>query len=177
MTDLSPDSTADPVSTSTTDSPLTSTPTSSAASGKILRPPNLGPNPPGHVTPRFGLLDFEDIALFLWPWQIKKRDFTPEEHCIILKHRNPHLHDLTEERVANLMQWIDESEYITVEGKNIDMRNWRKQLKAGRLKKMTEQMEQDLDRATDIQRHKDNRTLKETVRTRWASKQSSTPHP
>ena len=68
------------------------------------------------------------------------------------------------------MQWIQDSDYITVEDKNVDLRDWRKQLNGGRLKTLMDQMKGDLDQARSIQKHKKKRvTKKESNRCSGAS--------
>jgi len=114
-------------------------------------PAILGPNTPDHKPQRFGLLDFRDIALFLWPpYRQRKRRFTTNEQCLILKYRNAALIDLTQVELVEVQAWMERSETITVEEKNVSMRDWRLNLNEEDLGALVKQMMEDLNRATNI---------------------------
>jgi len=112
---------------------------------------NLGPNTSDHQPQRFGLLDFQDIALFLWPpYRQCKRPFTTNEQCLILKYRNARLIDLTQVELVEVQAWIERSEIITVEERDVNMRNWRINLDEKGLEVLFKRMEEDLKRARSI---------------------------
>lgn len=105
---------------------------------------------PGYTPQPFGLLDFQDIALFLWPpWRLHG-GFELEEQCLILKHRNSRLQNLTLEELVEVQHWMDESEYITAEGDNVNIREWRIWLSVEELRSLIEKMDQDLKRARSM---------------------------
>ena len=103
--------------------------------------PNAGPNPEGFGPKPWGLLDFQDVAIFVWPDQ---REFDIQEQCLILQHRNAKLKDLTPEELAETREWISRSHTIDAEGQKVDLRAWRMGLKHKDLKKLVKRMEQDL---------------------------------
>ena len=103
--------------------------------------PNAGPNPEGFGPKPWGLLDFQDVAIFVWPDQ---REFDIEEQCLILQHRNAKLKDLTPEELAETREWISRSHTIDAEGQKVDLRAWRMGLKHKDLKKLVKRMEEDL---------------------------------
>ena len=106
--------------------------------------PNAGPNPEGFGPKPWGLLDFQDVAIFLWP---DKREFEIQEQCLILKHRNAKLRDLTPEDLNKVREWISGSRTIDAEEQKVDLRAWRKGLKPKELKKLIQKMEADLKSA------------------------------
>lgn len=111
----------------------------------ITDSPNTGPNPEGFGPKPWGLLDFQDVAIFLCP---DKRVFEIEEQCLILQHRNAKLKDLTPEELNAVREWITQSRTINVEGEKVDLGTWRRGLKPKDLKKLTKRMEADLKSAT-----------------------------
>lgn len=114
----------------------------------LPEPPNLGPNPSGRQRLQYGLLDFQDIALFYWPpYRQRRRDFDLREQCLILGHRNPRLRSITVEELIEVQEWIGRSKTITSEEQRIDIRAWRLGLDEGDLKALTKLMEEDLKRA------------------------------
>ena len=113
--------------------------------------PNLGPNPPGYCSKPWGLLDFQDIAIFKWPGL---REFDLEEQCLILKHRNARLKDITLEELGELEKWIQDSRTVDVEGRKVNLWLWRKKLGPKELNKLVERMEEDLEQATIMKDYK-----------------------
>ena len=111
----------------------------------ITDSPNTGPNPEGFGPKPWGLLDFQDVAIFLCP---EKRIFEIKEQCLILQHRNAKLKDLTPEELNAVREWITQSRTIDVEGEKVDLGAWRRGLKPKDLKKLIKTMEADLKSAT-----------------------------
>ena len=107
----------------------------------ITDTPNAGPNPEGFGPKPWGLLDFQDVAIFVWPDQ---REFDIQEQCLILQHRSPKLKDLTPEQLVETREWIIRSHTIDAEGQKVDLRAWRKGLKPKDSKKLVKRMEADL---------------------------------
>lgn len=119
-----------------------------------IDPPNLGPNTPDHKPQRFGLLDFRDIALFLWPpYRQRKRTFTTNEQCLILKYRNAALFNITQVELVEVQAWMERSKTITVEEKAVNMHDWRINLEEENLATLVVRMEEDLKRAKTISTH------------------------
>ena len=106
--------------------------------------PNAGPNPEGFGPKPWGLLDFQDVAIFIWP---EKREFEIQEQCLILQHRNAKLKDLTPDVLNEVREWISGSRTIDAEGQKVDLRAWLKGLKPKDLKKLVKKMEADLKSA------------------------------
>ncbi|KAK3168448.1 hypothetical protein OEA41_004896 [Lepraria neglecta] len=121
-------------------------------------PPNLGPNLPGFCPNPWGLLDFQDIAIFYWP---DLRDFSLEEQCLILKHRNARLKDITPEELERIEEWMSDSDTINIEGRKVDLWEWRKGLKNKELRKLVKKMEEDLKWATGMWDYKNPATRKD----------------
>lgn len=110
----------------------------------ITDSPNAGPNPVGFGPKPWGLLDFQDVAIFIWP---DKCEFEIQEQCLILQHRNAKLKDLTPEDLNKVREWISRSRTIDAEGQKVDLHAWRKGLKPKDLKKLVKKMEADLKSA------------------------------
>lgn len=129
--------------------------------------PNPGPNPEGFGPKPWGLLDFQDVAIFLWP---EKREFEIEEQCLILQHRNAKLKDLTLEGLNQVREWISQSRTIDAEEQKVDLRAWRKGLKPKALKKLIQRMEADLKSASRMkeaqEREEIRRSQKDLVKKR-----------
>ena len=104
----------------------------------------------GHVPQPFGLLDFQDIALFLWPPYRQHSGFDLDDQCLIMKHRNPRLQEITEEDMVEIQEWMDTSQIITVEGNSVDIRKWRQWLCEKELESLSLRMEQDLKQARSM---------------------------
>ena len=79
----------------------------------MSNPPKLGPNPPGFCPRPWGLLDFQDIAIFYW---LDLREFGLEEQCLILKHRNARLKDKMPEELERIEERMSNSDNINIEG-------------------------------------------------------------
>lgn len=108
----------------------------------------------GFAPQHFGLLDLQDIALFLWPPYRQRDEFTMTEQRLILRHRNPKLRSITREELVEVQEWMDDSEYITVEGKTVDIRDWRMWLGEKELGEKMERMEEDLSMAMSVARYR-----------------------
>ncbi len=123
------------------------------------------PNPEGFGPKPWGLLDFQDVAIFVWPTQ---REFEIQEQCLILQHRNAKLKDLTPEELIEIRGWISRSYTIDAEGQKVDLRAWRRGLKYKDLKKLVKRMEADLKWARrikeDLEREEERRSQKVSVK-------------
>lgn len=116
-----------------------------------LNPGNLGPNTPAYEPQRYGLLDYQDIALFLWPpYRQREHAFNVSEQCLILRHRNARLADMAQVELVEVQSWIEKSETIRVEGKEVDLRDWRLHLSEEELKARVKRMGEDLKRSKTI---------------------------
>jgi len=116
-----------------------------------IDPPNLGPSTGDHTPQRFGLLDFQDIALFLWPpYRERECPFTTDEQCLVLRHRNARLTDLTQVELVEVQAWMERSETIAVEGTGVNLRKWRINLDEKKFQGLAKRMEEDLTRARSI---------------------------
>lgn len=112
---------------------------------------NLGPNTPAYEPQRYGLLDYQDVALFLWPpYRQRERAFDVSEQCLILKHRNARLGDVTQVELVEVQAWIEKSKTIRVEGKEVDLRDWRLHLSEEELQARVKRMGEDLKRSKTI---------------------------
>lgn len=105
--------------------------------------PNLGPNPPGFRPKPWGLLDFQEVALFCWP-EPGLREFSLKEQCEILKSRNKGLPDLTPELLEGVKEWMENSDTIDVEDQKVDFREWRKGLTEEELEALVTRLDQAL---------------------------------
>ena len=120
--------------------------------------PNLGPNPPGFYPKPWGLLDFQDIAIFYW---LDLRKFGLEEQCLILKHRNARLKDKMPEELERIEEWMSNSDNINVGGQKVDIWEWRRELRNKELKKLVKKMEEDLKWITGMWYYKNLATRKD----------------
>ena len=118
----------------------------------ITHSSNPGPNPEGFGPKPWCLLDFQDVAIFIWPGQ---REFEIQEQCQILQHRNAKLKDLTPEELIEVKDWISQSHNIDAEGQKVDLRAWRKGLNHMAMKKRVKRMEADLKSARRMEEHRE----------------------
>lgn len=109
-------------------------------------------NQVGHLPNPYGLLDLQDVALFLWPSYRYHNGFNLEDQCLILKHRNSRLREISEEDLVEILAWMTESKTITVEDESVDIRKWRLRLGEEELSTRVKRMDEDLKRATSMMR-------------------------
>ena len=85
------------------------------------------------------------------------------EQRLILRHRNPKLRRITREELVEVQEWMDESEYITVEGNTVDIREWRMSLSDNELRDRLEQMDEDLPMARSMFEYRRSRNAKKKL--------------